>query len=214
MMSSLGISPLSAAAVRPAPTATASSGFTKPLFGSFPTLSTMSFEMQHICVAPPTRTTSKSSSVTAAPSAVSTPYKTSRNVRSISSIRWSVSSSNRSTSIVFRMLTGPHPSMPFRVTSISAVGLVDRQIFAASAASFSSYIASGLWEMPCNALSSIPASNQSSRHASKSSPPKKLFPEDFRTSNTSSPTCRTETSNVPPPRSNTSRNSLFSFPIP
>ena len=38
---------------------------------------------------------------------------------------------------------------------------------------------------------------------SKSSPPRWLFPAVARTSNTPSPSCRMDTSNVPPPRSNT-----------
>mmetsp|Transcript_225 Transcript_225/g.428 ORF Transcript_225/g.428 Transcript_225/m.428 type:complete len:236 (-) Transcript_225:285-992(-) len=214
MISSLGMIPFSAAATKPAPTATASSGLTNPVFGSFPTLSTISFEMHFIRVAPPTRTTSRSSSFMMSPSAVSIPYKTSRNVRSISSRRCPVIFSKTSTSIVFRMVTAPQPSNLSIVTSISACSSVDRVIFASSAASLSSCIASGFRNICSKVLSSTPSSIQSSKHASKSSPPKKLFPEDFKTSKTSSPICNTDTSNVPPPRSNTSKNSSFSLPIP
>uniref|UniRef100_A0A0A9E4D0 Uncharacterized protein n=1 Tax=Arundo donax TaxID=35708 RepID=A0A0A9E4D0_ARUDO len=56
--------------------------------------------------------------------------------------------------------------------------------------------------------------SQSTILLSKSSPPRCVSPDVESTSNTPSPTSKTETSKVPPPRSNTRIVSLFFFSKP
>ena len=79
----------------------------------------------------------------------------------------------------------------------------DNSIFAFSAASFRRCTAmrSCAKSMPCALLNCCV--NQSMMRWSQSSPPRTLSPSVLRTSNTPSPISRTDTSNVPPPRSNT-----------
>ena len=90
----------------------------------------------------------------------------------------------------------------------------DSSIFAFSAASFRRWpaILSAARSTPCAFLNS--ATIQSMTRWSQSSPPRCVLPAVDFTSNTPSPSSSTDTSNVPPPRSNTRIVTSWSFSRP
>ena len=97
---------------------------------------------------------------------------------------------------------------------ICVSNVVDNFFLASSAASFNLWIAilSFLKSIPVSFLNS--SANQSIIFWSKLSPPKWLFPEVDITSTTPSPISSTDTSNVPPPKSNTNTFSSFFLSSP
>ena len=190
-------SPVSTPACIAAPLATTSSGFT-PRCGSLPkNFSTVSI-IFGILVMPPTRITS-SISLVETPASFSAFLHGSR--ERLTSLSTSCSSFERLI-FTFKCL-GPVWSavMKGRLTSVCVV--LDSSIFAFSAASLRRCraILSERKSMPCSALNS--SARKSITTWSKSSPPRKVSPFVDFTSNTPSPISRMDTSNVPPPRSNT-----------
>ena len=98
---------------------------------------------------------------------------------------------------------GPELSAVIKGRLISVCGMEDNSILAFSAASRKRWSAWRSWlrSMPCSRLNS--SINQRTMRSSQSSPPKWVSPLVDFTSMTPSPTSRTETSKVPPPRSKT-----------
>ncbi len=97
---------------------------------------------------------------------------------------------------------------------IEAVSAAERSFFACSAASFNRCITAGWPDKStlCSLLNS--AKSQSTTQASKSSPPRRLFPAVASTSTMPSLMLRTDTSKVPPPKSNTSTFCFSSLSTP
>mmetsp|Transcript_13194 Transcript_13194/g.35717 ORF Transcript_13194/g.35717 Transcript_13194/m.35717 type:complete len:339 (-) Transcript_13194:291-1307(-) len=204
------ISPVSTAPWMAAPTATTSSGFTL-WFKVFPTGKNdfASSTTAGIRVDPPTSTTSSRSftSTLASSSACSTgPRHRSTSSAQRDSNFWRVSTSS--------MVLGPDSSVAMKGREMVVSCSADRSILAFSAASFSRCTAWLSWRrsMPSCCLN-VPAS-QSTMVLSKSSPPSLVSPLVASTSQTPSPTVRTDTSKVPPPRSKTMMVSLYFFSSP
>lgn len=84
--------------------------------------------------------------------------------------------------------------------------MLDSSILAFSAASRSLCIAILSWVISTFSSAWNCSTNQRTIALSKSSPPKWLLPEVALTSNTPPPSWSMDTSNVPPPRSNTKIN--------
>ena len=181
-----------------APRATASSGFTERSGSLPPKNNLMAFCTAGIRVEPPTRIILSMSSGLRSAS-----RRDSFTGRIVPSIKSLANSSNFDLLISISRCLGPVSSAVMKGRLREVVRVLDSSIFAFSAASRS------LW----SAILSCPKSMASSAWnlsiiqrtitLSKSSPPKWLFPEVAFTSNTPSPSWRTETSKVPPPRSNT-----------
>mmetsp|Transcript_40160 Transcript_40160/g.103978 ORF Transcript_40160/g.103978 Transcript_40160/m.103978 type:complete len:319 (+) Transcript_40160:200-1156(+) len=192
-----------------APTATTSSGFTLWL-GSLPLTSFLaSAWMAGILVEPPTSTISLMSAAVSLASfmACSTGLRQ-------RSIKLPAICSNFARESVSSMCFGPVASAVMKGSEIFASLTPDNSILAFSDASV----------RRCNACLSLRSSmpsfvlNSAASHftmtLSKSSPPRWVSPLVDSTSHTPSPTSSTETSKVPPPRSNTMMVSLFFFSKP
>ena len=201
-------SPANTPAWTAAPTATTSSGLTD-WFGSFPVYSLTNCWTAGIRVEPPTNTTSLISFL---------PRPASDNACSTGFLHLSnkslESSSNCTLVKVKSKCLGPVASAVMNGRFIFVCITEESSHFAFSAASFNLCIAclSFFKSMPSCFLNS--AHNQSMIFWSKSSPPRCVSPEVDKTSWTPSPISKTETSKVPPPRSNTKTFSDFSFSIP
>mmetsp|Transcript_14899 Transcript_14899/g.51167 ORF Transcript_14899/g.51167 Transcript_14899/m.51167 type:complete len:320 (-) Transcript_14899:270-1229(-) len=190
-------SPESTPAWMAAPSATTSSGFTVA-FGARPAYDSTSCCTAGMRVLPPTSTTSSTApfSSPASLSAVSMgPLRRSRrpDVLRSSAARVSVAS----------MCSGPASVAVTKGMDMSVLLSVESSSFAFTAASVRR------WSAPRSPDRSTPRSllksstSQSTMTLSQSSPPRCVSPAVASTSNTPSPTSRMDTSNVPPPRSNT-----------
>mmetsp|Transcript_48509 Transcript_48509/g.140522 ORF Transcript_48509/g.140522 Transcript_48509/m.140522 type:complete len:435 (-) Transcript_48509:892-2196(-) len=202
-------SPVRTPAWMAAPTATTSSGFTL-WFGVRPPLSFVA----RACTAgmrvePPTRTTSFRSLglSSASPSACSTGplQRSTRSAQRLSNLDRESDSS---------MVLGPASSAAMKGSDIMVSCITESSILAFSAASVSLCRAclSSKRGIPCMLIN--PSASQSTILLSKSSPPRCESPLVASTSHTPSPTTRTETSKVPPPRSKTMIVSLVFFSSP
>mmetsp|Transcript_3865 Transcript_3865/g.11181 ORF Transcript_3865/g.11181 Transcript_3865/m.11181 type:complete len:449 (+) Transcript_3865:782-2128(+) len=190
-------SPASTPPCTAAPRATTSSGFTDTL-GSLPAIFLTRSMTAGMRVEPPTRMTSSSwfSSSLASFSARSTGMRhLSRRSEHICS--------NWVRLMVASMCLGPSAVAVMKGRLMLVLLRFDSSIFAFSAASVNRCRA---WRslrrsMPSFFLKS--SARKSTMRLSKSSPPRWVSPAVDSTSNTPSPTSRTDTSKVPPPRSNT-----------
>mmetsp|Transcript_36437 Transcript_36437/g.69915 ORF Transcript_36437/g.69915 Transcript_36437/m.69915 type:complete len:206 (+) Transcript_36437:1066-1683(+) len=180
-----------------APRATTSSGLTVML-GAFFVISFTRAATAGIRVEPPTRITSEISDRLnlASRSDVSTGTRQ----RSIKSEHIC---SNLARVSMVSMCLGPSAVAVMKGRLMAVWVIVESSIFAFSAASVNRCNAclSPRRSMPSVVLKS--SAKKSTMRLSKSSPPRCVSPHVESTSNTPSPTSRTETSNVPPPRSNT-----------
>ncbi|MCG3135090.1 MAG: hypothetical protein HMLKMBBP_02593 [Planctomycetes bacterium] len=180
-----------------APSATASSGFTL-LFGSRPKSSFTSDCTFGMRVLPPTRITS---SICFGSSFAS--RRACRHGCLQRSIRWSTTCSNFARVMDFVRCFGPVASIVMYGRLMSVATALESSHFAFSAASFRRW--SAIWSL----RRSIPLSRWNSSATwlmstwSKSSPPRCVSPLVESTSKTPSAIWRIDTSNVPPPRSNT-----------
>ncbi len=119
------------------------------------------------------------------------------------SMRSEVSSLSLARLSVMVMCLGPLASAVMNGRLISVLMALDSSILAFSAASTRRCTAILSWRrsIPCSFLNS--SAIQSTTRLSKSSPPRWLLPLVALTSKTPSPSSRTDTSKVPPPRSKT-----------
>mmetsp|Transcript_56864 Transcript_56864/g.160480 ORF Transcript_56864/g.160480 Transcript_56864/m.160480 type:complete len:449 (+) Transcript_56864:131-1477(+) len=196
-------SPASTPACTAAPIATTSSGFTL-WFGSLPMSSLARDWMAGIRVDPPTRTISLM--LLGCSFASFRACSTGALQRAMSF--WAICS-NFALDSVASMCFGPVASAAMNGSDIFASCTPESSTFAFSAASVSRCRAclSFRRSMPSACWKSL--ASQSTISLSKSSPPRWVSPFVDNTSHTPSPTSRTETSNVPPPRSKTMMVSLF-----
>ena len=190
-------SPVSTPPCIAAPTATHSSGFI-PLFGALPKNSLMKFCTAGILVDPPTSSTWSISLGFSPESFIALfvgPF--------VASSRSSVNDSNFALVNVKSICFGPSSSAAIYGRCMLVSNLPDSSIFDFSAVSFNLCIATLSSLMFISVSSSNFSIIQSIILASKSSPPRRLLPDVALTSKTPSPISRMDTSNVPPPRSNT-----------
>ncbi len=186
-----------------APRATTSSGFTD-LFGSFPKSSFTRSTIFGIRVCPPTKIISSMSSF------LRDDASSARFVISIERSMNSAASSSSFARVSRRsMCFGPFASEVMNGMLISASPVEESSCFAFSAASSRRWSASGslLKSMPSDFLNS--SMRCRTMRWSMSRPPMCASPSVDFTSMTSSPTSRTVTSNVPPPKSYTTIFSSF-----
>ena len=187
-----------------APMATTSSGFT-PLWGSLPKISFTFSCTLGIRLIPPTRITSSMSEALSPAS-----FSANSQGPTVRSTRSSTSASYLARLSLMLRCFGPEASAVINGRLISVSVVVESSIFAFSPSSFRRWraILSVRRSMPCSLLNS--SASQLTIRISKSSPPRNVSPLVDFTSNTPSPISRMETSNVPPPRSNTA---IFSSPF-
>src|SRR5699024_7626605 len=180
-----------------APIATTSSGFTD-LFGSLPVSLRTASTTAGIRVDPPTK-------ITWSISFLSTPasFNACRTGFLVRSTNSCVNSSNLARLKEVSKCNGPASDAVMNGKLICVDVTPDKSFLAFSAASLRrcAAILSLVKSMPFSFLNS--AAKYSIILSSKSSPPRLLSPEVERTSKTPSPNSRIETSNVPPPKSNT-----------
>ena len=180
-----------------APIATHSSGL-MPLSGSFPRIFLIASWTAGIRLEPPTRIILSISSMERPESLIAW-----RVGSIVACTRSDVNSLNLARVSVRSKCFGPLASAVMNGKLMFVDITVDNSIFAFSAASFKrcSAILSCERSMPVCFLNS--STNQFITALSKSSPPKWVLPFVALTSKTPSPNSRIDTSNVPPPKSNT-----------